>query len=120
MRKLYSDTQNHDDRQQRERQTMKRDTKKQSILTAAMTEAKQHGYANVTREQIAQRAECAPGLVSFYFGTMQHMKRAIMSEAIRTRELSIIAQGIVDGHPKAKRAPLELRQAAVMSLVGVV
>lgn len=94
------------------------DTRKAAILLAAMTEAKQHGYANVTREQIAQRAECAPGLVSFYFGTMPQMKRAIMSEAIRTRELSIIAQGIVDGHPKAKRAPLELRQAAVSALMG--
>src|SRR5574340_103213 len=117
MRKQYSDTQNHDARQQRERSTIKSDTKKKTILTAAMTEAKQHGYANVTREQIAQRAECAPWLVSFYFCTMQHMKRAIMSEAIRTRELSIIAQGIVDGHPKAKRAPLELRQAAVSALM---
>lgn len=99
---------------------MSKDTRKLHILACAMTEAKQHGYSNVTREAIAQRAECAPGLVSFYFGTMLHMKRAIMSEAIRTRELSIIAQGIVDGHPKAKRAPLELRQAAVSALMGVV
>lgn len=96
---------------------MSKDTRKQRILDAAMTEAKQHGYTNVTREAIAQRAECAPGLVSHYFGTMPQMKRAIMSEAIRTRELSIIAQGIVDGHPKAKRAPEELRRAAVMGML---
>lgn len=99
---------------------MSKDTRKLHILACAMTEAKQHGYTRVTREAIAARAECAPGLVSFYFGTMLHMKRAIMSEAIRTRELRIVAQGIADGHPKAKRAPLELRQAAMMSLVGVV
>ena len=96
------------------------DTRKAAILLAAMTEAGKHGYAHVTREQIAQRAECAPGLVSFYFGTMVCMKRAIMSEAIRTRNLPIIAQGLADRHPKAMRAPVELRTAAAMTLAGVV
>lgn len=99
---------------------MSKDTRKLAILAAAMTEAKHHGYAHVTREAIAARAECASGLVSFYFGTMLHMKRAIMSEAIRTRELRIVAQGIADGHPKAKRAPEELRRAAVASLMEAV
>lgn len=96
-----------------------KDKRKTQILAAAMVEAKQHGYTNVTREQIAQRAECASGLVSFYFGTMVDLKRAIMSEAIRTRELRIVAQGIADGHPKAKRAPEELRHAALKHLMGV-
>lgn len=96
---------------------MSKDIRKLAILAAAMTEAKQHGYTRVTREAIAARAKCAPGLVSFYFGTMSHMKRAIMSEAIRTRELRIVAQGIADGHPKAKRAPEELRRAAVMGML---
>lgn len=94
------------------------DTRKAAILLAAMTEAGKHGYDRVTREAIAQRAECAPGLVSFYFGTMPQMKRAIMSEAIRTRNLRIVAQGLTTRHPKAMRAPLELRQAALLSMVG--
>jgi AcrR family transcriptional regulator len=98
---------------------MSKDKRKQSILSAAMTEAKHHGYTNVTREAIAQRATCAPALVSFYFGTMVDLKRAIMSEAIRTRELRIVAQGIADGHPKAKRAPEELRLEALQYLMGV-
>ena len=98
---------------------MSKDTRKLTILAAAVAEAVQVGYQNVTREGIAQRADCAPGLVSFYFGTMVCMKRSIMSEAIRTRQLRIVAQGIADGHPKAKRAPLELRQAAVQALMGV-
>lgn len=102
----------------RECATMSKDTRKLHILACAMTEAKQRGYANVTREAIAQRAECAAGLVSFYFGTMKELKRAIMSEAIRSRDLRIIAQGVADGHPKAMRAPLELRQAAIDTLRG--
>lgn len=98
---------------------MSKDKRKQSILCAAVAEAKRHGYTNVTREAIAQRAECATGLVSFYFGTMVDLKRAIMSEAIRTRELRIVAQGIADGHPKAKRAPDDLKLEALKLLMGV-
>ena len=96
---------------------MSKGTRKLTILAAAVAEANQHGYQQVTREGIAQRADCAPGLVSFYFGTMVCMKRSIMSEAIRTRQLRIVAQGIADGHPKAKRAPEELRRAAVMGML---
>lgn len=96
---------------------MSKDARKLHILACAMTEAKRHGYNNVTREAIAARANCASGLVSHYFGTMLQMRRAIMSEAIRTRELRIIAQGLADGHPKAMRAPVELKQAAVMGLL---
>lgn len=98
---------------------MSKDKRKTQILAAAMVEAKQQGYQNVTREAIAQRATCAPGLVSFYFGTMPELKRAIMSEAIRTRELRIVAQGIADGHPKAKRAPDDLKLEALKHLMGV-
>lgn len=92
--------------------------KKLHLLACAMTEAKQHGYTNVTRHDIALRASCAPALVPYYFGTMTELRRAIMSEAIRTRELCIIAQGIADGHPKAKRAPDELKREALQSLMG--
>ena len=99
---------------------MSKDTRKLALLDAAMTEARKCGYNRVTREQIAARADCAPGLVSFYFGTMRQMKRAIMSEAIRTHNLPIIAQGLADRHPKAMRAPVELRTAAAMTLAGVV
>jgi hypothetical protein len=42
-----------------------------------------------------------------------------MSEAIRTRELHIVAQGIANGHPKAKRAPDDLKLEALKHLMGV-
>ena len=95
----------------------KSDKTKQRILGAAMTEATQRGYAHVTREAIAQRAETSPALVSHYFGTMVTMRRAIMSEAIRARHLRIVAQGLLDKHPKAKRAPDELKAAALAEVM---
>lgn len=88
-------------------------TKKQRILDAAMAEAQQHGYKHVTREAIAQRAACATGLVSYHLGTMVELRRALMSEAIRTRNARIIAQGLADGHSKARRAPDDLKAAAI-------
>lgn len=97
---------------------MTKDTRKQHILDCAMHEAHRAGYSHVTREAIAARAECASGLVSHYFGTMIELKRAIMSEAIRTRALRIVAQGIADGHPKCKRVSDELRVAAIDTLRG--
>lgn len=99
---------------------MSKDTqRKTELLHAAMIEAKRHGYKNVTRHMIAERACVTPALVPYYFGTMNELRRAIMSEAIRTRELRIVAQGIADGHPKAKRAPEELRREALRLLMGV-
>lgn len=95
-----------------------KDTRKQHILDCAMHEAHRAGYSHVTRDAIAARAECATGLVSHYFGTMVELKRAIMSEAIRTRALRIVAQGIADGHPKARRVSEELRREAIDSLRG--
>lgn len=97
---------------------MTRDTRKTELLDAAVALATRHGYMNVTRHMIAERAGVTPALVPYYFGTMNELRRAIMSEAIRVRALRIIAQGIADGHPKAKRAPDELKREAVMSLVG--
>ena len=95
----------------------KSDKTKQRILGAAMAEAAQYGYSHVTREAIAQRAETSPALVSHYFGTMVELRRAIISEAIRARHLRIVAQGLLDKHPKAKRAPDELKAAALAEVM---
>ena len=95
----------------------KSDKTKQRILDAAMIEAAQVGYMRVTRNAIAERAETSRALVSHYFGTMVTMRRAIMSEAIRARHLRIVAQGLLDKHPKAKRAPDELKAAALAEVM---
>jgi len=95
----------------------KSDKTKQHILDCAMVVSARVGYAHATREAIAQRAELSPALVSHYFGTMVELRRAIMSEAIRARHLRIVAQGLLDKHPKAKRAPDELKAAALAEVM---
>src|SRR5574340_1004797 len=91
--------------------------RRRSIVEAALAEAESHGYAHVTREQIAQRAQCAPSLVTLHLGTMVELRRAVMSEAVRARNLRVIAQGIVDDQPKVKRLDDDVKRAAMATFI---
>lgn len=95
---------------------LKPTVRKEQILTAAVAQAAKLGYQNVTREAVANAAECAPATVSLYFNTMAQLKRAVMRAAIHTRVLPVVAQGIALGDPQAKKAPDELKAAALASL----
>lgn len=98
---------------------MSKDQRKTELLQAAVALATRHGYMNVTRHMIAERAGVTPALVPYYFGTMTELRRAIMSEAVRVRALRIVAQGLADAHPKAKRASDELKREALATLMEV-
>lgn len=88
------------------------------ILHAAIKLSERHGYMNITRQDIAQEAKCAEGLVSHYFGTMKMLHRAIVGAAIDQKNVNIIAQALVNKHPRAMRAPQELRVQAAQSIIG--
>ncbi len=92
--------------------------RKTSILAAAIELAESHGLNEVSRDQIAALAECSTGLVNLHFGTMQNLRRAIVGEAIRLKNLNIIAQALVMGDPRARRAPEALKRAALESVMG--
>jgi AcrR family transcriptional regulator len=91
--------------------------RKAEILTAALETARTDGYRSVSRETIAARADCSPGLVSYYFSTMKRLRRAVMSAAIARRDLVVLAQGLAAGDAKARSAPDELKQAAARGLL---
>ena len=97
---------------------MKPDDRKDEILKAALVVSEIHGYDKITRAQVAQQANgCAESLVSNYFGTMVEFRRKLMREAIATENLKIIAQGVIVKDVHALKAPLELRQRAVISCI---
>lgn len=98
---------------------MKSKDRRAIIVAEALKLAEKVGYRHVTREAISEAAGCAAGLVTLHLGTRVEMQRAILSEAIRTRCHRVIAQGIVDRHPKALRAPMELKEEAIRALSGV-
>ena len=86
------------------------------ILSAALTLSEKYGYTHVTREQVAHAAKCSVGLVSKHMGTMENLRRSIVSAAISQENLTILAQALVNNHPKALRAPQELRHRAAAVL----
>ena len=94
------------------RQRQQPDDRRPTILSAAITLARQDGYTRISRDSIAAAAGCSPGLVSHYFNTMVQLRRAIMGEALRVRCPILIAQGLVARDSRAMGADDELRRAA--------
>jgi len=96
--------------------------RKTEILDSAVTLAEEFGLSEVSREKIAAHAECSTGLVNLYFGTMLNLRRAIVGEAVRTKNLSIIAMALVAPDVKtrnlARRAPEDLRREAIETLMS--
>lgn len=88
------------------------------ILDAAVQLAEEHGYTNVTREAIAEVVCCSPGLVSKHMGNMNVLRRSIVSAAIVRENLAIVAQAIVDKHPKMNNADDDLKRRAMAFMIG--
>lgn len=99
------------------RRRLKPDTRKDEILRAALIESRRHGYQQITREQVALRAGCAPGLLTHYWGTMLQFRRAVLSAAIAANDLVVVAQGIVARDSKVRRVPPEVQRAALATLM---
>lgn len=96
-----------------------KDERKKEILNAALRVAERPGgWKNLTRLAVANEAGCSEALPSVYFGTMNMFRRAIMREAIRVGNHKVIAQGVVNNDPVAMRAPAELRQAALKTIIA--
>lgn len=94
-----------------------RENKKHLILAAAVYLAEREGFQTFTRDSVAAKAGLAQGAVNYHYTTMAQLRRAVMGEAIRSRNLKIIAQGLAIGDPRAQKAPEELRRAAVSSML---
>jgi len=91
--------------------------RKESILSAAVLLAAKHGYLRVTRDQIAEAAGVSGGLVTRYFGTIAQLRRDIMRKAVSSGQLTVLAQGLAADDPHAKKAPAEMIQKALTSLL---
>jgi AcrR family transcriptional regulator len=89
-----------------------------AIIRAALEVAKEHGYAKITREDVADNAGVSLGLITHYFGTMPQLRRAVMRAAVSQEILEVIAQGLANGDDHAKKAPQDLKIKAVAALAN--
>lgn len=97
----------------------KPEVRKEAIVAVALRLATQGHYAQVQRKQIADELGVTPPALTYHFGTMQLLRRAIMRAAIVREELVVIAQGLVAQDEHAKKAPEALRRRAVELAVAL-
>lgn len=95
---------------------MKHDDRKRSILASALAVAAEHGYSRMSRRAVGEHAGCAEALVSAYFSTMKQLQRAVVGEAIRTENLAVICQALVERHPRVADLSDDLKQRALGTL----
>lgn len=91
---------------------LKVDDRKELIMSAALAYSMSSSYASLTRERLAELAGVSTGLVSAYFGTMPQLRRSIMRAAIAQRRVRIVADGLAQRDPLAKKAPDDLQREA--------
>lgn len=91
--------------------------RKEQILAAAMVIAVRKGYMHVQRDDVADLADVSPARVSQLFNTMPQLRRAIMRNAVKTKHLVVIAQGLACRDKQALKAPVEVRKAAAAAMV---
>ena len=87
--------------------------RKDQILQSAIKLAMVHGYTNVTREKIAIDVGVSNSLITSYFNTMTQLRRTVMRYAINQKIPEIIAQGLANKDPHAKKAPADLKNKAI-------
>jgi len=91
-------------------------TRKAEMISAALLEAEENGFTNLTRRSIASRCDVAEPLINHDLGTLPQLKRTIMRAAVRQRVLKIIAEGLAIRDPHALNADPELKQKAIASI----
>lgn len=89
---------------------------KQDILNAAIRLAQVKGYRHVTREEVAEAAGCAESTISYHFDTMSAFRDAIVSHAIETEALGVVADALSARSPVALAVPEGLRRRAIKHL----
>lgn len=91
----------------------KPEIRKEAIVAAALRLAAVGHYTQVQRKQIAEELGVTPPALTYHFGTMAQLHRAIIRAAITAEDLVVLAQGLVAQDEHAKKAPEALRRRAI-------
>jgi len=86
--------------------------RKDHILNSAIVIAMEKGYNKITRDDVAETAGVSMGLITYYFETMNQLKRDIMRTAVKRGIVEIVAQGLTNKDRHALKASKELKTKA--------
>lgn len=92
--------------------------RKKQILEAAMALARESSLYAVTRKDVAARVGCSAPLIGFYYASIESLRKAVVTEAMRTEDLPILAQCIVMNNSRMRRLSPELRARALATLTA--
>jgi AcrR family transcriptional regulator len=90
--------------------------RKKQILKAAVAVAIREGFAAMTREQVAARANVSGPLVSQYFTSMAELRDAVVRYALEHSIQRILGQAIAHGSPLVTELSQAARKKALASL----
>jgi DNA-binding transcriptional regulator YbjK len=92
---------------------------KQEILDVAIKLVEANGLRKVeyparvlSKENIADELGIAMGSINYYWGSTKLLIDAVLRHAIKTKNTSVIAWGLLERHPIALKAPASLKSQA--------
>lgn len=97
--------------------------RKKAIITAVIALSQEKTYSRVTRAEISKHLKISGPAVQHHFGTMEHLRVAVMRAAVKRgatgddRALKVVSQGLAHGDPVALAAPSEVRRNAVWAML---
>lgn len=88
-----------------------RPSSKTDILNAAVSLARTKGLRGFSRDEVAEAAEVASATVSYHFGEMDALRKAVVSAAIEREVLPVLADARADRNSADlyKGMPAELK-----------
>lgn len=90
----------------------------EQILNGAIEHAAAVGFGRMTRGGVAAACGLAPASINLHFSTMTQLRRDVMRAAVKREILPIVAQGLALKDPHACKAPAQLRERALASLLA--
>jgi AcrR family transcriptional regulator len=88
------------------------DIRRAEILSAAIRLCARDIFSTLTRDELAKRIGVAPGLVGYYWSTMDKLRDDVIIEGCRLGISRIILAGLSLNHPVAKALPDDVKSRA--------
>lgn len=93
-------------------------TTKDTILQAALDLASETDklYTELTRSDIARKAQCATGSINYYFTDMENLQGAMVEAAIPAKAHRVVVTALLKRHPAVAGLTGEERAEALAGL----
>ena len=86
------------------------------IADAAIKLCEHTHYHEFTLRMLEEASGCAFAVVRYHFPTMKTLQDCMMSRAIQTESLTVLAMGLADKNDIARNAPKKLKMKALKHL----